>query len=81
LKLLGLMSGTSLDGIDVALLEVEEEAGSSGEAPPRLSGWTVLDFHTRPYAPEERERIRAAIQAGGPEDLALLHTALGRWFA
>jgi anhydro-N-acetylmuramic acid kinase len=75
------MSGTSLDGIDVALLEVLEEENPSGQGASRLDGWALLDFDTRPYTSEERERIRTALQGGGPEELALLHTALGRWFA
>ena len=78
MKLLGLMSGTSLDGIDVALLEVEEGAG--GANPPEIR-WELLAFHSRPYTSEEGDRIRFALEAGGPRELALLHTSLGEWFA
>lgn len=84
MKLLGLMSGTSLDGIDVALLEVEEGAGVKGEAEgailPQIR-WKLLAFQSRPYTSEEGNRIRSALEAGGPRELALLHTSLGEWFA
>lgn len=81
MKLLGLMSGTSLDGIDVALLEVEEKGGPGGRVGPRLAEWALKGFHTHPFTAEERAAIREGIEGGGPRELALLHTALGRWFA
>lgn len=81
MKLLGIMSGTSLDGIDVALLEVEEGASSPQPATHLGVGWALLAFHTRPYTPVESDRIRSALQSGGPRDIALLHTSLGEWFS
>ena len=49
-KVIGLMSGTSLDGIDAALLESDGvRLGASGAA------------LTRPYGPELRAQLRAAI--------------------
>lgn len=48
-RALGLMSGTSLDGIDAALVETDGE-GIAGFGPAR----------TFPYPPEVRARIRAA---------------------
>jgi anhydro-N-acetylmuramic acid kinase len=48
---LGLMSGTSMDGVDAALL--------------RTDGQTVFDFGPtlfRPYGTEEREALRAAVK-------------------
>ena len=45
----GLMSGTSIDGIDAALVEV---AGSGENAEVKLRA-----FHTTPYTEQERERI------------------------
>ncbi|MGW8265172.1 MAG: anhydro-N-acetylmuramic acid kinase [Longimicrobiales bacterium] len=84
MKLLGLMSGTSLDGIDVALLEVTEDAsgpeGPSSPPIPRVA-WRLLAFHDRPYTPEERDEIRGALAGGGPRELALLNTRLGEWSA
>lgn len=68
---IGLMSGTSLDGVDAALVRLE------GDAPE----WRVEAFIARPYPPERRERIHAAIQEGGAPELCALHATLGEWFA
>lgn len=69
-----MMSGTSLDGVDAALLEVE------GTTPATFS-WRLLGFHSESYRPEERNSIRRAIESGGPAELARLHTDLGERFA
>lgn len=50
LRAIGLMSGTSMDGIDVALVETD------GEAVLRTG-----PGHTRPYAGTERDTLRAAL--------------------
>lgn len=77
MMVLGLMSGTSLDGIDSALLELEEK----GSAWPPDIDWKLVAFRTQAYTDGEREIIGRALSAGGPRDLALLHTHLGEWFA
>jgi len=64
----GLMSGTSLDGMDAALVRF---AG-----PDRVS---LVAFHSRPYSPERRARIADAIARGGAPSLARLHVELGGW--
>lgn len=69
-----MMSGTSLDGVDAALLEV-------GGTPPGTFSWRLLGFHTESYRPEERGSIRRALEGGGPAELARLHAALGERFA
>jgi anhydro-N-acetylmuramic acid kinase len=73
-RIVGLMSGTSLDGVDAALVEVQ------GGIPP--AGWRLLAFHTRAYTAEERARM-AALMA--PEvalrDLTLGNAWLGEVFA
>jgi len=66
----GLMSGTSLDGVDAALVEI----GGVHDVALRA-------FRTRPYDQRERGEILDAIAAGGARDLALLHRHLGDWFA
>jgi anhydro-N-acetylmuramic acid kinase len=67
---IGLMSGTSLDGIDAALVEIGGERDA-----------TLRAFVVRPYAPEERDGILEAIATGSARDLALLHRRLGELFA
>jgi anhydro-N-acetylmuramic acid kinase len=52
LRALGLMSGTSVDGVDVALIETDGERVASFGA-----------FLTVPYADDVRQRIRAAFGA------------------
>ena len=55
-RVIGLMSGTSLDGVDVALLETDGEDHIK-----------PLDFASFPYTEERREAIRAAF--GKQEDV------------
>ncbi|MGH7702330.1 MAG: anhydro-N-acetylmuramic acid kinase [Gemmatimonadales bacterium] len=62
------MSGTSLDGMDAALVRFE--------GPTHC---TLLHFVTRPYQSEERDAIRDAIRAGQPQTLARLHVRLSAW--
>jgi anhydro-N-acetylmuramic acid kinase len=66
----GLMSGTSLDGMDAALVRLEGPTHA-----------TLLDFVTRPYTPEERARIRGALNGAGAATLARLHVELAEWAA
>lgn len=70
---LGLISGTSADGIDAALL------GFDGDAPPRL-----LAARTTPYPPELRSTILRVSQADARLDLdefGALDVAVGEAFA
>ncbi len=54
--LIGLMSGTSMDGVDAALLETD------GEEAVRPAGFVSL-----PYSDQERAAIRLALGAGDPQ--------------
>jgi len=67
----GLMSGTSADGVDAALVEV-------GRIPRTV---TLLHLFALPFPGELRERVLAAAQgqAATPE-LCMLHMALGEAF-
>ena len=58
----GLMSGTSLDGMDAALVRLEGPTHA-----------TLLDFVTRPYTDQERWLIRSALDGATAAGLARLH--------
>jgi anhydro-N-acetylmuramic acid kinase len=64
----GLMSGTSLDGMDAALVRFDGPTHA-----------TLLAFVTRPYDAAERGRIEHAITGGRAPELARLHAQLAHW--
>ncbi|HEX5275708.1 MAG TPA: anhydro-N-acetylmuramic acid kinase [Candidatus Rubrimentiphilum sp.] len=72
---IGLMSGTSLDGVDAALVRLVPR-GRSYEV-------DVLDFQTTPYAQNERSALDEALppNEGSTRAVARLHCMLGRTFA
>ncbi len=75
LRVLGMISGTSADGIDVALVRV------SGR-PPRLAA-RLEDFACFPYPPRVRREV-LRISSGAPAsagDVARLNVLLGELFA
>ncbi|MDT8341226.1 MAG: anhydro-N-acetylmuramic acid kinase [Longimicrobiales bacterium] len=73
MKLVGLLSGTSADGVDAALLEVMG-------APPRPA-CRLLAYRETPFPPEARARIlHAASGEARTRELTLLRRDLGRWF-
>jgi len=65
----GVMSGTSLDGISTALVRLKDNAVE------------LVAFRQEPYSPSERGSIIDAIARGTPKDVAFLHVALGERFA
>jgi anhydro-N-acetylmuramic acid kinase len=71
----GLMSGTSLDGVDAALVDIR----------PALKGYEIAlrRFVTLPFEPEVVSLLERALppQCGSTADAALLHRALGEAFA
>jgi anhydro-N-acetylmuramic acid kinase len=71
--IIGLMSGTSLDGIDAALVEFE----GAVDAPD----WRMHAFVEIPYEPRQRSAIHDAIVAGGASSLCRLHGDMGEWLA
>ncbi|HEX6037705.1 anhydro-N-acetylmuramic acid kinase [Longimicrobium sp.] len=74
MRVIGLMSGTSLDGIDAALVEVD----GTGPDDIRIQ---VLHSLTLPYTDEQRRMSHDAIVAGSAEALCGLHADLGEWLA
>ncbi len=74
-KIIGLMSGTSVDGIDAALVEVTGNAVQTG--------WQLLAFETYPYeAPTRRKILRACHpETSDVRMICELNFELGRLFA
>jgi anhydro-N-acetylmuramic acid kinase len=72
--IVGLMSGTSLDGVDAALVSIE------GESVEEVR-WTMDHWATLPYSEARREAIHRAIVAGSAEALCRLHAEMGEWLA
>jgi anhydro-N-acetylmuramic acid kinase len=67
----GMMSGTSLDGVSTALVRLTDTPLDA----------RLVAFHQDAYAAPERAQIIETIARGGARDLALLHVALGERFA
>ena len=66
----GLMSGTSLDGMDAALVRLEGPTHA-----------TLLQFVTRPYTDDERSQIRNSFNGATAAELARLHVRVAEWAA
>lgn len=71
---IGLMSGTSLDGVSAAAVRF---ASADGNA----LGAELLGFTNCPYTREQRERIERALSRGSAEDYCRLGFDLGAWLA
>ena len=67
---IGLMSGTSLDGMDAALVRFQGPTHA-----------TLLDFVTRSYTDDERGQLRQAMNGATAATLARLHVQLAEWAA
>ncbi|HEX2189786.1 MAG TPA: anhydro-N-acetylmuramic acid kinase [Longimicrobiaceae bacterium] len=72
--IVGLMSGTSLDGVDAALVEIEGEG--TEDVRIRLVHWL-----TAAYDEARREAIHGSILAGSAERLCALDADLGEWMS
>lgn len=70
----GLMSGTSLDGIDVAVVEL----GGDRERPDPAH---LTAFHSLTYDRGFRDRLRSGLESGSPADLCDLNFELGERLA
>jgi anhydro-N-acetylmuramic acid kinase len=70
----GLMSGTSLDGIDAVVVQIDGESREDVE-------WSLLVFRTTAYDEGRREMILDTLEKGTPQTLCRLDASLGEWFA
>jgi anhydro-N-acetylmuramic acid kinase len=73
MKVIGLMSGTSADGVDAAVVDIR---GSAHDLKLKL-----IAFKTFPYSAEFRTRLLNAMTDGRISDICHLNAALGEWFA
>jgi anhydro-N-acetylmuramic acid kinase len=73
MKVIGLMSGTSADGVDAALVDIQGDA-----ARPALR---LLAFETFPFPPGLRSRILTAASGGTTREVCHLNAYLGELFA
>lgn len=82
-RVVGLMSGTSLDGVDAACCRVrrEQPAGTGAVPDPTAYELTVDGFCTVPYPPSLRERLADLCAEGTVEETCRLHAALAARFA
>ena len=69
----GLMSGTSLDGISAAVVRFDEHDS-------RINA-TLLSFDQRSYTLQERARIELAMQRGTAQEYCRLSVDMGQWLA
>ena len=73
MNVVGLMSGTSADGVDAALVTiVRQKAGLRVE---------MIAFHSLSYPPSLQQRILAGSVSGTVADICHLNALLGEWFA
>ncbi len=70
----GLMSGTSLDGISAAVVRFTPAAGDTFES-------SLLGFHVVEYSAEQRARLLDAMRAGTARDYCRLAADFGGWLA
>lgn len=69
-RAIGLMSGSSLDGLDIVFAELEEQGG-------RWS-WSIQASECRPYSEEWKNRLASATMLNA-RDYLLLHTEYGHY--
>ena len=73
---IGLMSGTSLDGISACVVRFAEPGTSEGAL-----GLDLLAFDVKEYSSDQRERLLAAMQGASAREYCRLSFDLGTWLA
>lgn len=73
MKVIGLMSGTSADAVDAALVEIQETVKALRVTP--------LAFQAHPYQPRLRRRVLAAATHGTVAEICHLNAVIGEVFA
>ena len=77
---IGLMSGTSLDGISACLVRFNER--NTTDAPRSTHyGFDLLAFQVVEYNAEQRQQLLSAMQGGTAQDYCRLGFDLGNWLA
>lgn len=71
----GVMSGTSLDGISAAVVDFTEQPFHGGTRPRA----ELRHFVQRAYTAEQRARLQAAMQGGSAQEYCRLQADLGEW--
>ncbi len=75
--LIGLMSGTSLDGVDAALVSIQTDEKQD------ISKVTMEGFHYMPYSDDIREKLMAlcSLETARLDELVVAHFGLSEWYA
>lgn len=73
MKAIGLMSGTSADGVDAALVEVIRTSAGLD--------WSLLGFVEVPFPEGVRQEILDLCEGGRVDAICRMDAALGEWFA
>ncbi|MFH1851205.1 MAG: anhydro-N-acetylmuramic acid kinase, partial [Candidatus Neomarinimicrobiota bacterium] len=72
LRVLGLMSGTSMDGLDIAVVDIALRTDQAE--------FEIRFFTSVPFPEALKNQIRAAL-TGTTEQVCALNYDLGRWYA